>query len=192
MRLRVRRGFSYLVLVLLFCVGVSAQEFEPRNREIGLRLSTESRIVTLAADNTIIAVANADRMPGNRELQPVNLDHTFAVVVTRSGDVFMRGVAVNDRGNGVLRLLLPYSEKWDIDQVMISGLRDAADHPRVVSFSRDQLTPTTTVAKGSEISANYIDCFTNGGDWHCDICYACHTVLSLEFCGNPFYLGGGC
>jgi hypothetical protein len=34
---------------------------------------------------------------GNRELQPVNLDRTLAVVATRTGDVFMRGVAVNDR-----------------------------------------------------------------------------------------------
>jgi hypothetical protein len=186
----VSRGFSYLVLVLLFCVGASAQEFEPRNREIRFRPSTEARIVTIAADNTIVAVAKADPMPGNREMQPVNLDRTFAVVVTRTGDLFMRGVSVNDRGNGELRLLLPYSEQWDIDQVFIGGLRDSAGLPRSVAFSREQLTPTT-VAKDSGITTNYMDCFTNGGNWRCDICYTCHTVLNMEFCGNPYYLGGG-
>jgi hypothetical protein len=79
-------------------------------------------------------------------------------------------------GNGELRLLLPYSEQLDIDQVFIGGLRDVAGLPRSVAFSREQLTPTTVAAKGSDITANYIDCFTNGDNWRCDICYSCHTV----------------
>jgi len=192
--MRAFRGFSYLILILVFCVGAIAQEKElqekePRRGEMRFGLSSESRIVTLAADNTVVAVGKADRMPGNRELA-VTLDRTVAVVMTRSGDVFMRAVAINDRGNGELRLLVPYSEEWDIDRVIISGLQDAAATPRTVAFSREQLLLPAD-AKGSGITTNVVECFANGDNWRCDICFVCHTYWGVELCGNPFFLGGG-
>jgi len=187
MKMRALRAVPWLALVVTFGISASEREIGPRDREC---VSGESRIVTLAVDDSVVAVAQAAPILMNVELLPVDLNHPFAVVISRTGDVFTRVVGVSGQP-GELRLLIPYSENWDIDRVIITGLRNEAGQPRNVSLSREQLRPTT-VAKDFRVATDRFcwggcstsACFAVTGGM---ICYNCSTTFGIETCGDPYW-----
>jgi hypothetical protein len=207
MRVEALRTLPLVFLLMAFGVHAAERDIE-RGSDLRSSISSESRIVTLGTDDTVVAVSKVPAMIESVDRLPAHLDSPFAVMITSTGEAFTRRMGVSTRPGPELSLLIPYNEQWDIERVIITGLRDEAGKPRTIMLSREQLAPTTPrdgdraesapagsskrrATPNSVMEKNTSDCFNAGPDI-CVVCYWCETVLGVEFCGTPHLAGGGC
>jgi hypothetical protein len=188
-----------LAISFLLSVTVSAvpRAIDPRLSIHELR-SDEARIIAIGADNSSIAVSKVKAIGGAAEFITPEWNGPFAVMLTRSGDVFTRVVGVSGDLSGQFALLLPYNEAWNVTRVIVLGLKSDSGSERIVTLSAEQLAPSLPQGaqrlqggKGAiPLMRGSTTCFIVGsGSNSCFVCYDCDTYFGVEVCSEAYFPG---